>query len=717
MSDEPYLSTIWYRVARLKPRLRPHVRVHRHRYRGQPWYVLHDLAAGRIHRFTPAAYMFIGQLDGTRTVDDAWQDLAATHDEEAPSQDDVIRLLSRLHQNDLIRYEASPDVAELLERYNKQARQVIKQNLTNPVMFRVPLFDPDRLLTRTLPFVRPFIGWFGLLLWLAVMTGGLITAALNWDRLTHNLGDQLMSMTNLAIMAVSYPVLKALHEFGHGWLTKVRGGEIREFGIMFLVFFPVPYVDASAASAFRSKWDRAAVAAGGIFVETFVAAAAVMVWASAESGFVSALAYNLVIIGGISTLVVNGNPLLKFDGYYVLSDLIESPNLSTRANKHYGHLIQRHLFGARHIKPDPATPGEKVWFLFYAPAAFVYRMIVMLGIALYVSGHAFILGVLIAALTLFNALVKPAFKHLRHVLTSPKLRRVRRRAVGWTFGTIGALVAALMLVPLPLRTTAEGVVWLPDAAHVRARTSGYLAEVAVPRGGAVAAHEVLARLEEPTLAARIDAMEWRAEEFRRRHAVLTVRDRAGAEVAALQLAEAARELDRERARSADLSIRAPVAGRFEPVMPPGDLMGRHLAEGDLLGFVLPDRPELLRIAVRQDDVALVRGRTRAVEMRLAGHLHETHRARVLREVPAALDRLPAAALGQAAGGGFLTDPADPEGLRVLGQVFVYDLSLPETLPAAPYGARVQIRFDHGLEPAAAQLYRRLRQLFLRHFHA
>lgn len=383
MADEAYLSQIWYRVARLTPRLRPHVKVHRHRYRGQAWYVLHDQATGRIHRFTPAAYMLIGQFDGTRSVDEVWQAIAATLDADAPSQDEVIRLLSRLHQNDLIQYRSAPDVADLLERYNRQHYQLLKQNLTNPVMFRVPLWDPDAFLARSLPFVRPLLGWFGLFLWIAVLVAGLITAALNWGRLTHNLGDQLMSATNLIVIALSYPVIKALHELGHGWLTKVRGGEIRECGIMFLVFYPVPYVDASSASAFRNKWDRAAVAGGGIIVETFVAAVAVIVWASVEPGMVSAIAYNLVIIGSVSTLVINGNPLLKFDGYYVLSDLIESPNLATRANNYWGHIIQRYVFGARQLREEIATPGEKAWFLAYAPAAFVYRMVVMLGIAFY----------------------------------------------------------------------------------------------------------------------------------------------------------------------------------------------------------------------------------------------------------------------------------------------------------------------------------------------
>lgn len=713
--DEPYLSQIWYRVARLKPRLRPHVKVHRHRYRGEPWYVLYDPATGRVHRFTPGAYLIVGQLDGTRSVDEVWQALARTHDAEVPSQDDVIRLLSRLHQNDLIQYPSNPDIAELLQRYDKQSTQVLKQNLTNPVSFRIPMWDPDRFLTRTLPLVRPLTGRVGLFLWLAVVLAGLIVGALEWDRLAASFSDQLLSAGNLAILAVSYVVIKALHELAHGYLAKARGGDVRETGIMLLVFFPVPYVDASSAAAFRNKWDRAAVAAGGIFAETFIAGIAMLVWAMVEPGIVSAIAYNVILIGGLSTLVVNGNPLLKFDGYYVMADLIESPNLANRSNTYWGFLIQRYLFGASQVKREPATPGERAWFVFYAPAAFVYRIVVMLGIAFYVSAHAFVLGVAIACLSLFNALIKPAFKNLRHVVTAPKLRKVRRRAVGITFGTIAALVGALLLVPVPLRTEAEGVVWLPDEAHVRARTSGFVETVAVPRGARVGAQDILARLAEPALDARLEALAWRAEEHGRRLASLRFVDRPGAEIAALELAEARAEEDRERTRSLQLALRAPIAGRFEPVREPASLIGRYVAEGDLVGWVLPDRADRVRVVVLQDDVALVRERMSGAVVALAGSLGERHATRLLREVPSALDTLPSPALGSTAGGRVLADPSDPERLRALEAVFLFDLALPEAIADAPFGQRVRVAFHHGSEPIGLQLWRRLSQLLLRHF--
>jgi putative peptide zinc metalloprotease protein len=483
--EEAFLSPIWYRVAELRPRLRAHVSVHRHRYRGQPWYVLHDHGAGRVHRFTPAAYLLIGRLDGNRSVDAVWRSVAETRDEDAPSQDDVIRLLSRLHQQDLIQYQGSPDVSELLQRYDRQSRQLVKQNLLNPVSIRVPMWDPDAFLSKTLPFVRPLLGWIGLLLWLVVVSAGAVTAGLQWERLTFDIADRMLAAENLLIALITYPLLKAAHELMHGYLAKQWGAEVREMGIMFLVFFPVPYVDASAAAAFRNKWRRAAVSAGGIIVELFVASIAIMVWANAEQGFVSALAYNLVLIGGISTLLVNGNPLLKFDGYYILTDIIEIPNLGNRSNEYLGYLIQRYIFGAKRLRRKPATPGERVWFLLYAPTAFCYRLFVMIGIALFVASQYFIVGVLIALWSVFNAVVKPLLKHIRYVMTSPKLRKVRPRAQRWTFGTMAAAVAIILAVPLPLRTDAEGVIWLPDEAHVRSGTTGFVEEVTAQRGDQV----------------------------------------------------------------------------------------------------------------------------------------------------------------------------------------------------------------------------------------
>ena len=139
-------------------------------------------------------------------------------------------------------------------------------------------------------------------------------------------------------------MVKSLHELGHAFATKVWGGEVHEVGLMLLVFIPVLYVDASASAAFRQKHRRIVVGAAGILVETTLAALAVIVWVYGSPGIGRAIAFNVILIGGVSTLLFNGNPLLRFDGYYIFSDLIEVPNLATRANAYLFYVIQKHLF-------------------------------------------------------------------------------------------------------------------------------------------------------------------------------------------------------------------------------------------------------------------------------------------------------------------------------------------------------------------------------------
>src|SRR5262249_14220794 len=197
-----------------------------------------------------------------------------------------------------------------------------------------------------------------------------------------------------------------------------------------------PYVDASASAAFRSKWRRAVVGSAGIVVEAGLASIAVLIWVAAEPGMVRALAFNVILIGGVSTLLFNGNPLLRFDGYYVLSDLIEIPNLGARANKYVLYLIQRYALGAEGLSSPVTARGEPAWFVFYALASTAYRLSIMVTIALLVASKLFFIGIVLAILSVATTLVWPMIKAGRFVIESPLLRRQRRRAIAVSAGTV-----------------------------------------------------------------------------------------------------------------------------------------------------------------------------------------------------------------------------------------------------------------------------------------
>ncbi|MEE9149497.1 MAG: hypothetical protein V3U27_19115, partial [Candidatus Tectomicrobia bacterium] len=313
--SEPLFSASWYRVAALRPRLRSHAHIHRHHYRGQLWYVLQDVAAQRYHRFSPAAYGLIGLMDGRRTVQEIWQEASSHLGDDAPTQDEVIQILTQLHAADVLQCDVPPDSAEMLLRYDRQRRDKWQRQLLSPLSWRFPLFDPERILQRLLPFTRPLLSSTGALLWLAVVGMATVLAAMHWHDLTHNLMDRVLAPHNVVLLWLLFPVVKILHEFGHGCATKVYGGEVHEMGLMLLVLQPLPYVDASAASAFRAKWQRIVVGAAGMLVELFIASLALFVWLNVEPGTVRAVAYNIMFIAGVSTVLFNANPLLCYDGY------------------------------------------------------------------------------------------------------------------------------------------------------------------------------------------------------------------------------------------------------------------------------------------------------------------------------------------------------------------------------------------------------------------
>ena len=612
-------SPTWYRVADLKPRLRSHTRIHRQSFRGQVWYVLQDRASGRFHRFSPAAHLVISLMDGKRSVQEIWDLACGELGDEVLTQEQTIQLLAQLYRCDVLHGDVPPDLAELAGRAERLRRRKLLMTFLNPLAVRIPVLDPDRFLSATLFLVRPLFSWFGVLLILGLVGSAAVLAGVHWSELTENVTDRVLSAESLRLMLVAYPMIKALHELGHGYAVKHWGGEVHEMGLMFLVFMPVPYVDASAATAFREKRRRALVGAAGIIVELVVASLALFVWLNVEAGLVRVFAFNVMLIGGISTLLFNGNPLLRFDGYYVFADLVEIPNLGVRANRHLGYLIQRYLFGIRGARSPVSAPREGPWFVVYGISAFVYRLFIMVAIVLFVATKFFFVGVLLALWACLLMYVLPLLKGLRFLLTSPALERTRGRAVAVCLGFLALVGAGLLALPLPYATLAEGVVWVPGTGVVNAGTEGTVVTLLAEPNQSVAPGQALLRLEDPLLASRLRVLEAEVRELRLRFAALNMADRAEANIIQEQLNHAEADLALHRRRAGELVVRSPAQGRF--YLPrAADLAGRFIGKGTTLGYVADPQRPILRVLVPQDVIDLVRQRTEAVQVRCADRL-------------------------------------------------------------------------------------------------
>lgn len=711
----PLLSSIWYRVAGLRPALRTQVRLHRHRYRGEVWYLLQDPASNRVHRFTPAARLLIAAMNGERTVADLWALAGRQLGEDAPTQDEVIQLLAQLHGADLLRADVTPDVAEVFERGERQSRARRTRSYANPMALRIPLWDPDAFLNRIAPYVAPLWGRWGACLWLLVVLPALVLVAVHWSELTHNLSDRVLGAHNLLLLWLVFPVIKALHEMGHATATKAGGGEVHDMGIMLLVLFPVPYVEASAATVFPSRYRRALVGAAGMIVELFIAALALYVWLLVEPGMVRALAYNVMIVAGVSTLLFNGNPLLRYDAYYILADLIEMPNLAQRSLAYWGYLLERYLLRIEGAEPPEASTGEKTWFVFYGLASSIYRVLVTVAIALFIASRFFVIGVLLAIWALIATAVVPLVKGVRHLLTHPRVHRNRGRAVAIAAGLLTGLLLVVVLVPAPFRSQAEGVVWLSEQATVRAGANGFLGRFVVTPGERVAVGDVLAQSYDPELEAMIRQGEARVAELAATYAVYFVDDRAHAQVVAEQLAAERVALEHLRTRSADLVVRSAADGVF---IAPGwqDMTGRYFGKGEPLGYVTDKVRPLARVVVSQDEIDRVRLATDRVQIRMAQNFGEVLDGRIVRMVPAGEAALPSRALSIAGGGQIAVDPQDPHGDKALSRMFQLDVMLEGDTHVAFFGQHVRVRFDFRPEPLASQWYRAVRRLFLTHFN-
>ncbi len=710
---EQLLSPTWYRVAPLRPRIRSHVRIRRHEYRGERWYVLEDRISRRTHRFNPAAYLIVGLMDGRRTMQEIWDGAVERLGDDAPTQEEVMQILGQLHFADVMQCEVPSDVEELLRRGERVTRRSALARWLSPLAIKFPLFDPDRFLQRTLPWYRKLFSPAGALLWLLVVGWGAVSAVQHWDLLTKDLSSRVLAPDNLLIIAMVFPLVKAAHEFGHACAVRAWGGEVHEMGVMLLVMMPVPYVDASAANAFPQRRRRMIVGAAGMIVEVFIASIALFFWLEMQPGVARAALYNVMLIAGVSTLLFNANPLLRFDGYYIFSDWLDIPNLRQRAQQQFAVAFQRHVFGLP-LPSEEAPLRERLWLAAFAVASFIYRWVITFGIAVFVASEYFIFGIMLAMWSAIAAVVMPLVGLIAYVGWSPRLRRRRARAIIATLLLVGLLGVFVFLVPLPSWTSVQGVVSVPSQTQVRGRVDGFVTRVLVPPGSMVRAGDALVETDDPALRSRVVLLQAQREELESRYQKERKDNIVRSQSLLEQLKAIDAELARVRERQNELMLRSPADGRFTVAMPQ-DLPGRFVKQGEPVGYVLPDAMMTTRVVVSQQAVDMVRYHTDRVTVRLAENFSEVLLARILREVPRASERLPNMALAQSGGGEVALDPSqqsnDPKALQ---SHFEFEISITGA-HASAMGARAYVRIEHPDETLAVQLGRALRQLFLRRF--
>ncbi len=721
----PTFHESWYRVADLKPRLLSSVRIYRQNFRRQLWYVLENPSNNEFSRLSNQAYQFVALLDGQRTLAEVWRICNEQMGDEAMTQGEVIQLLGQLYAANLLYADLPPDTQSLLNRYQIRFRRKVQGFFTNLLFVRIPLFDPDQFLEHWVGIIGKFFTLKGLVAWLVIIATGLTFLIANFRELIYQSRD-VLAPGNLIWLYVSLLFVKVFHEFSHAFACKNfgklngSGGQVHTMGVMFLVFVPLPYVDASSAWAFRDKWHRAIVGMAGVAAELFIAAIAAIFWAVTSTGTLHIIAYNIIFIASLSTLIFNGNPLLRFDAYYVLSDLIELPNLTQRSREYIFYLVKRYGWALRNTSNPAHTVAEQTWFGFYGITSTVYRIYISIRILLFLNRRLpeqlFILVPTLAISAVIMWGLVPLGRFVNFLTTGGELVRNRPRAIWSTIGVVSFLILTLVILPMPHHIRIEGVVEPVELAIIHAETNGFIQEllespIRVSKDGAA-----LFRAENPKLEAEKTSIMAERTALEAKLRLAQTQEPAAAQIFTEQLEALDEKIQRIEFEVNSLNLHSPLPGTWVS----SDVeksKGIFVHRGQQIGIVGSLDDVRIRATAGQAVAAILFEQPcRGIEIRIKKRPHTPITGKIEKILPAGLEILPSQALGYAIGGSTPTKSGDPNGIKAAEKFFEIRIH-PEANGSVRLltGQRVIARIKLPSKPLAVQWWNSMRQLFQRRF--
>lgn len=704
----------------MRPRLRPHVQITRQFYRGQRWHVVHDPATNQFYRLNPIAHEFVGLFDSRRSVEEIWEHTLTRHGDHAPTQNEVIQLLSQLHHANLLHAETTPETEQLLARGRERTSKKVKQQAIGLMYFKLRVFNPDRVLSWLMPILKPLLNRWGFLAWCALIIWAMAANIVpNWGRLAGGF-DQITEPANWGWLVVVFVVTKLIHETGHGVICKRLGGQVPEFGFMMLVMFPAPYVDASACWAFPNKWQRMAVGAGGMIFELATAAIASFVWVTLPPEHIAArIAYNCMLTASVSTVIFNANPLMRFDGYYMLSDLLEIPNLMQRSTNMLKYYAQKYIYRIEQAVPPTNAPGERTVLTVYGILAMAYRLFLFFSITLAVMGKMFAVGFLLAVWTAVMWFVLPVGAFVHWLATSPQVAEFRSRAVWTSLGLIALLVVVIGLIPAPDHRRAIGVVESGERSGIFIGTDGFVIQAHARPGDHVKKGDPIVTLESQDLTSQYDMAVSELQQAEAQERRASGDNEAGAQVARERIETRREQIANYRQRIDRLVVRAPHDGVLVGT-DPAKLIGAFLKEGAPVCEVVDLDKLRVTATLSQNEGSWLFQLSRDqydVQMRLVSDVNEVRSGGPVRVIDAGQKNLAHAALGFAGGGTIETDPQDKSGKQSKRNQFKVYVEPPEGADEAAKlawagapGERVRLRFHLPHKPLMEQWVDRLQKL-------
>ncbi|MEI8375910.1 MAG: hemolysin D [Planctomycetota bacterium] len=506
----------------LSIRRRPDLIARRQHYLGRSYWVVKDPVGLNYFRFQEEEYALLNWLDGEVSLDA----LKDRFEKEFPPQkitlEELQQFLGMLHRSGLVIAGVGGQGKQLLKRRRERRRKEFLGALANVLCIRFKGFDPERFLNWLYPFVSWFytrtvvIGCIGL--GLSALTLVMVQFHIFTSRLPAF--HEFFSFENALLLSVTLGVTKVLHEFGHGMMCKHFGGECHEMGVMFLVLTPCLYCNVSDSWLLPSKWHRAAIGAGGMYVELILASVATWIWWFSEPGLLNHLCLNIMFVCSVSTLIFNANPLLRYDGYYILSDVTEIPNLRQKSTAVLSRKMGLWFLGLEQPE-DPFLPERnQIFFAIYSVAAAIYQWVVVYSILFFLY-HVFKpyrlekIGQMLAMASLWGLIVMPLYQLGKFFYVPGRLEKVKKARMFTSLAIVIPILLAIFFIPLPhtVIATMEVQPHGADPLYINTTEGGCLVQVNVKAGQAVVKGQQLAVLENKDLDMEIAKLVAKEKEF------------------------------------------------------------------------------------------------------------------------------------------------------------------------------------------------------------
>ncbi|MBV8486775.1 MAG: hypothetical protein JO161_00715, partial [Planctomycetaceae bacterium] len=417
------------------------------------------------------------------------------------SIEDLTRFVAQLHEAGIILVDSAEQAKVLIRRRRKNRWRKFWAFMANILFVKIPIIDPERLLTWMYPYFRWIYTPYFVTATVGLMLSAITLVVSQWDLFYSKLPEfqSFFNWWTILSFWVSLAVIKIIHEFGHGLTAKHFGGEVHEMGMLFLVLTPALYCDVTDSWLLPNKWHRIWISAAGIYVELFLASIATFIWFYSEPGLLNSLSMATMFICSINTVLFNANPLLRYDGYYVMADWLEVPNLRIKSTQFFAYLIQEKVLGLEIPVQSYLPRSRRILFVTYAIASYLYRWVVTFSIIYFLSQvlkpyKLQSVSYMLATGALVPLLGMPVYQIAKFLRTPGRLRKVKKaRAAGFAVAA-AVIIAGILLIPTPLRIQGTLVLTAAEPDEIYAEVEGQLVDLNVRDGQWVAKDTVIARL-------------------------------------------------------------------------------------------------------------------------------------------------------------------------------------------------------------------------------